>query len=165
MIKRAQLNHTYFRRALIKSPLILIYGVAPLLVGIILSPTFANFVNTPEWLGVFGFSAFIIAVVYLNGLLGALLFGGFLYFFLNAIKMQNRWIYWLVGFGTGSTFNLLYPYYSMALEMAKDLPVVGEPTMAEISLQTFPLFFGLCGLAVAWSFWRELAKGGEINAH
>ncbi len=164
MFKRIQLDHTHLWQAMFKAPLILVYFMAPFLVGVLVSPAFAEYVNTPEWLGVFGFSAFIAVVVYINGFLGAVLFGAFLYYLLNAIRMQNRWIYWLTGFATGTFFNFMYPLYSRFLNTAREFPVLQDVPMANVALGSFPVAFGLCGMAVSWSFWRELSKGGEINA-
>lgn len=165
MLKRIQLDHTHLWRAIFKSPLILLYFMAPFLVGILLSPTFADYVNTPEWLGVFGFAAVIVGIIYLNGVLGALLIGAFLYYFLNAITMQNRWIYWLTGFAAGTIFNFMYPLYSNFLDTARGFPILQDVPMANVALSSFPVAFGLSGLAVAWAFWRELSKGGHINAN
>lgn len=164
MLKRVQLDHTHLWRAMFKSPLILLYFIAPFLAGILVSPTFANYVNTPEWLGVIGFALFIAAIIYANGFLGALLFGAFLYYFLNAIRFQNRWLYWLAGFASGTVFNLLYPWYSKFLDSTKDFSALQNQPLAEIVIHSYPVVFGMAGAAVAWGFWRELSKGGEINA-
>lgn len=164
MLKRIQLDHTHLWRAMFKSPLILLYFMAPFLIGILISPTFADYVNTPDWLGVFGFAAIIVGVIYLNGILGALLFGAFLFYFLNAIRFQNRWIYWLTGFAAGTIFNFMYPLYSKFLDTAREFPVLQDVPMANVALSSFPVAFGLSGMAVAWAFWRELSKGGHIDA-
>lgn len=165
MLKRIQLDHTHLWRAMFKAPLILLYFMAPFLIGILVSPTFANFVNTPEWLGVVGFTAIIASLVYLNGFLGALLFGAFLYYFLNAIRFQNRWIYWLTGFAAGTIFNFMYPLYSNFLDTTRSFPIIQDVPLATVALGSFPLAFGFCGMAVSWGFWRELSKGGHIDAN
>ena len=153
IIKRREVSHDKLWWAVLRGPLGLFYFIAPFIAGVFLSPQFGDVISVPEWLGTFGFAVFIFAIVYINGVAGAFFLGIPLYYFLNAVKMQNRWIYLLAGFAGGTIVNILYPWYS------KQIYTIGESAdapLAKIGIASYPILFGLLGMAVAWNFWREL---------
>ena len=153
MFERRLLSHDRLWWAVLRAPLWLMYFVAPFVAGVLLSPQFAE--PTPDWLGALGLITAILGVVYLNGLVGAFFLGFPLFYFLNAVRMQNRWIYSLAGFAGGTIVNVLYPMYSDPLyQLGKS----AETSLAEIGMASYPILFGLMGMAVAWNFWRELTK-------
>lgn len=153
MFERRQLSHDRLWWAIFRGPLGLFYFVAPFIAGILLSPQFAKVISVPEWLGTFGFIVVIMVIVYLNGLLGAFFLGTPLFYFLNAVKMQNKWIYMLAGFAGGTIVNVLYPWYSKKLYT---LGESAEAPLAKVGTASYPILFGLLGMVVAWNFWREL---------
>jgi len=164
MIERIQLSHVGLWTAVVKAPLILVAFVAPFLAGILISPTFATIVHVPEFMGVVWFSLLIGGLVYLNGLFGSFIFGTVLFYFLNAIRMQNKWIYYLSGFAGGTFFNFMRPWYSQFLNDAGKLARSSDVPIARVAMSSYPILFGMMGLLVAWYFWRDLSKAERINA-
>ena len=155
MIARREVSHDRLWIAIFKAPLGLFYFVGPFIAGVLISPRFGDVITVPEWLGTFGFAGLILTIVYLNGLLGAFFLATPLYFFLNGLKMQNKWIYYLAGFAGGTVVNILYPWYSQQIYK------VGEKTgapLTEIAMSSYPIMFGLLGVVVAWNFWNELTQ-------
>ena len=153
MIKRREVSHDRLWWAVVKSPIRLLYIVAPFVAVVLLSPQLSSTVSVPEWLGGFGFIAFILTIVYINAVAGAFFLGTPLFYFLNAIKMQNKLIYMLTGFAGGTIINILYPWYS------KQIYTIAESSntvLTKIGMAAYPILFGLLGMAVAWNFWREL---------
>lgn len=164
MIERVQLSHDTLWAAVFKAPLSLMFFVAPFSAGLLLSPLFTEIISLDEWLYA-ALNIFIIGMlVYLNALFGSFIFGTTLYFFLNSVKMQNKWIYYLSGFAGGTFFNLLHPWYSQFLGNMDKFPGVEGIPMANIAVSSYPIMFGLMGFAVAWKFWKHLSKAGVINA-
>lgn len=163
-MKRIQLAHDNLWRAVIKAPLVFFYILMPFFFAMLLSPLFTGEITLYEWFVAFLNLIFIAFLVYINGILGSFFFGTWLYFFLNAIRMQSKYIYWLTGFAAGTVFNLLYPWYSQYLGSIKDFPPVAGRPLAEIGVAFYPIAFGLMGMAVAWSFWRILSKAGPLDA-
>ena len=164
MIKRIQLAHDTLWPAVIKAPLILVYLVMPVFFALLLSPLFTGEISLLGWFEALGKMAIIAVLIYLNGVFGSFFFGTTLYFFLNAVRFQNKLVYYLVGFAGGTFFNFLYPWYSPYLGSMKDFPPVAGRTLAELGVTVYPIMFGLLGMAVAWSFWRTLSKAGPLDA-
>ncbi len=164
MIERIQLSHNTLWPAVFKAPLSLMFFVAPFSAGLLLSPLFTGMITLNQWLFA-ALNILIIGVlVYLNALFGSFIFGTTLYFFLNSVRMQNKWIYYLSGFAGGTFFNLLHPWYSQFLGNVDKFPGVEGIPMAKIVVASYPILFGLMGLAVAWNFWKYLSKAEVINA-
>lgn len=164
MIERIQLSHNTLWPAVFKAPLSLMFFVAPFSAGLLLSPLFTGMITLNQWLFA-ALNIFIIGVlVYLNALFGSFIFGTTLYFFLNSVRMQNKWIYYLSGFAGGTFFNLLHPWYSQFLGNMDKFPGDPDIPMAKIVVASYPIIFGLMGMAVAWNFWKHLSKAEVINA-
>ena len=155
MIKRRELSHDKIWWAVIKSPMRLLFIVAPFVAVVLLSPQLSSTVSVPEWLGGFGFIAFILTIVYINAAAGAFFLGIPLFYFLNTIKMQNRWIYMLTGFAGGTIVNILHPWYTGQIY---NIAESSNTPLTKIGIAAYPILFGLMGMAVAWTFWRELAN-------
>lgn len=158
MFDRRQVSHENLWIAVVKSPLALFYFVGPFFAGVLISPLFSQPVSVMEWL----YAAFIILMIsfliYINGMLGAFFFGIPLYYFLNAVRFQNKWVYMLVGFSGGTIFNLLYPWYSDFLYEGGRMPVINDMELAKVAIASYPIIFGLFGALVARKFWQVLAE-------
>ena len=163
-MERIQLSHDKLWGAVIKAPLVAFYIVMPIFFAMLLSPPFTGEITLGGWFFAFAQLTVIAILVYINGLFGSFFFGTALYFFLNAVRMQHKWIYYLSGFAGGTFFNLMYPWYSAYLGSLKDFPPVAGRPLAELGVAFYPIIFGFMGMAVAWSFWRRMSKAGPLHA-
>ena len=132
MIKRIQLSHDTLWGSVFKAPLGLMLFIAPFFVGMLLSPLFIEPITWSQWFSAAFWMVVIGGMVYINGLFGSFIFGTTLYFFLNSVRAQNKWIYYLSGFAGGTFFNLLHPFYSQFLDDLSKFPGVEGDRLAQI---------------------------------
>ena len=160
MFERKELSHENLWWAILKAPLVLFFFVGPFFAGVMISPVFAagELISVQQWIIMGAMMLTIALLIYINGLLGAFFFGVPMFFFLNSIKMQNRWLYLLVGFASGSFFNLLFPWYSRFLYEGVPYPDIIGVELTKLAIASYPILFGLMGMAVSWNFWRQLEK-------
>jgi hypothetical protein len=157
-LRRRQTSHVNVWRAVVKSPLILFHFLAPFFFGVLVSPMFTSPAADVPWLGAGVVLAAVSLLVYLNGVFASFFLGFPLFYFLNAVRFQNRWVYLLAGFAGGTVANFFYPWYVTFLSEGGPYPAIADTPVAQLAVSSYPILFGLCGLAVAHSFWKILTK-------
>lgn len=162
-VPRRQVSHKNLWRAVSTSPLTLFYVVIPFFFGIAVSPLLLNETGPVPWLGMFTTLTSVSLLIYLNGLFAAFFLGVPLFYFLNAVRFQLRWVYLLGGFAGGTIVNFLYPWYTRFLRDGEPYPAVVSSPLAKIAVSTYPILFGCCGLLVAHSFWKTLVTDKTID--
>lgn len=158
IVVRRQAPHENLWRALLTSPLILFYVVIPFFFGIAVSPLLLSESSDVPWLGMLTTLASVSLLIYLNGFFAVFFLGVPLFYFLNAVRFQIRWVYLLTGFAGGTFVNFLYPWYTRFLRDGEPYPALVSSPLAKIAVSTYPILFGCCGLLVAHSFWKTLVK-------
>jgi len=159
MFERKQASHVNLWRAVLESPFILFHFVAPFFFGILISPVFTTPGADVPWVGALIVLAGVSLLIYLNGLFASFFLGIPLFYYLNAVRFQNRWVYLLAGFAGGTVVNFLYPWYVAFLHDSGPYPAIADTPVAKIAVEIYPILFGLCGLAVGHSFWKILTRG------